>query len=264
MLSIVIVNFKNPPLLRLCLKSLERVLDPAFSKEIIVIDVASIPETRSVVTEGFPQAKIFPFKKNIGFTRGINEGIKKSQGDFILLLNADLIPTPHAVENMYNFMKAHPEIGITGPKLINFDGSDQDSCFRFPALVTILYRRTFLGRTSFGKKHLDRFLMKDKDKSKTIEADWLFGSPIMISRKGIDKVGLMDERFFLYMSDIDWPRRFWENGFKVLYYPEAKMYHYHLRHSKGKYGVLDAIFKKESRWHIFDALRYFLKYGFNK
>lgn len=264
MLSIVVVNFKNPPLLRLCLKSLNRVLDPNFKREVIVIDVASTISTRNVVTEEFPAIKLVPFKENIGFTRGVNEGIKKSQGDFIILLNADLIPTPHAIENMYNYMKQHPEVGIVGPKLINFDGSDQDSCFRFPALTTILYRRTPLGRTHFGKKHLNKFLMGERDKSKIMEADWLFGSPIMISRKGIEKVGLMDERFFLYMSDVDWPRRFWENGFKVLYYPDSKMYHYHIRHSKGRYGIFDVILKKESRWHVADALKYFVKYGFTK
>ena len=262
MLSIVIVNFKNPALLRLCLKSLERNLGKEFQREIIVIDVASSTSTRNVVTEEFPEVKLVPFKDNIGFTRGVNEGIKKSRGDFILLLNADLIPMPQAIEKMYGYMENHPEIGIMGPKLINFDGSDQDSCFRFPTPWTIVFRRTPLGQTYFGKKHLNNFLMSDCDKSKAIEADWLFGSPIMISKKAIDKVGLMDERFFLYMSDVDWPRRFWENGFKVLYYPDAKMYHYHLRHSKGRYGIFDVLFKKESRWHIKDALRYFIKYGF--
>ncbi len=264
MLSIIIVNFKNPALLRLSLKSLNHVLKDDFKKEIIVIDVNSGPGTRNVVTEEFPDVKIFPFKENIGFTRGVNEGIKRSSGDFILLLNADLIPLPGSIEDMYDFMRTHPEIGIIGPKLLNFDGSHQDSCFRFPTPLTLIYRRTFLGRLPFARKHLDRFLMRDADRTKALEVDWLFGSPIMISQAGIEKIGLMDERFFLYLSDIDWPKRFWENGFKVVYYPSAKMYHYHLRHSKGRYGLLDFILRKESRWHFLDALKYFKKYGFSK
>src|SRR3989344_608136 len=260
MLSIVIVNFKNPALLRLCLKSLNQVLKKDFEKEIIVIDVAGSIQTRNVITEEFPQTKLFPFKDNIGFTRGVNEGIKQSSGDNILLLNPDIIALPGAVEDMYSFMKANPKIGILGPKLLNFDGSDQDSCFRFPAPITFVYRRTILSKLPFAKKHLDHFLMHDADRSKVLEVDWLFGSPIMISHAGIDKVGLMDERFFLYLSDIDWPRRFWENGFKVVYYPFSKMYHYHIRHSKGRYGLLDFILKPEGRWHLMDAIRYFKKY----
>lgn len=261
MLSIVIVNYKNPALLRLCLGSLSRVLKPDFKKEIIVIDVASSMGTRNVVNEEFPEVKLVAFKDNVGFTKGVNEGIKKSQGDFILLLNADLIPQPGSIEVMLEFMKAHPDIGILGPTSLSFDGSVQDSCFRFPTPITLIYRRTFLGRLPFGRKNLNRFLMKDCDQSKEMPVDWLFGSPVMLSKRAIDRVGLMDERFFLYMSDIDWPRRFWENGFRVFYYPKAKMYHYHIRHSKGKYGIFDVIFKKESRWHLIDAIRYFMKYG---
>ena len=66
------------------------------------------------------------------------------------------------------------------------------------------------------------------------------------------------------MSDVDWARRFWENGFKVVYYPLSEMYHYHKRGSKGNLGPLDIFLKKESRLHLFDAVKYFKKYGFKK
>ena len=87
------------------------------------------------------------------------------------------------------------------------------------------------------------------------------GSAIMVSRKALDAVGLMDEKFFLYMSDVDWAKRFWENGFKVIYYPQSEMYHYHKRESKGHFSLLDIFMNKQSRLHITDALRYFRKYG---
>ena len=84
---------------------------------------------------------------------------------------------------------------------------------------------------------------------------------MMIKRKAVVKVGLMDEDLFLYMSDIDWPKRFWENGYKVIYYPESQMYHYHKRDSKGRFGIFDILFKKASRSHIVDAINYFKKHG---
>jgi len=74
----------------------------------------------------------------------------------------------------------------------------------------------------------------------------------------------MDEKFFLYMSDVDWARRFWENGFRVVYYPYSLMYHYHQRESKGRLGLFDIFINKQSRLHLIDAIRYFRKYGITK
>ena len=260
MLSIIIVNYKNPQLLRLCLKSFTTTLEPNFSREIIVADISSTIETRNVISE-FPSVKSICFKENIGYTKGVNEGIKNSNGDAVLILNSDIIPLKNSIENMYKYLGENSEIGIIGPQLLNFDGTQQISFFRFPSLWTLIYRRTFLGRLSFARNKLDYFTMKDTDHSKPHPVDWLMGSAFMARRKAIDRVGPMDETMFLYMSDVDWPRRFWENGYKVLYYPDSKLYHYHKRDSKGRFGILDILIKKESRWHIIDAIRYFRKYG---
>jgi GT2 family glycosyltransferase len=103
--------------------------------------------------------------------------------------------------------------------------------------------------------------MKDFDLTKTTPVNWLMGSALMISRSAIEKIGMMDEKLFLYMSEVDWAQRFWENGYTVIYYPSAKLYHYHKRESKGRFGVLDVLFKRETRWHITDAIYYFKKHG---
>ena len=97
--------------------------------------------------------------------------------------------------------------------------------------------------------------------SKTCPADWLSGSALMGSVAAARRVGPMDPSLFLYMSDVDWPRRFWENGYQVLFEPSAQMYHYHHRHSRSWLGMFDAIFNRQTHQHIHDALRYFKKYG---
>lgn len=260
MTSIIIVNHKNPPLLRLCLFSLKRVLAATFKHEIIVIDVATSPETRNVAKE-FHGVKWLGFKHNIGYTKGVNEGIKASSGDYVLILNPDIIPTTRSTEDLTSYLVTNTNVGLVGPRLLNFDSSPQSSCFRYYTPLTILCRRSFLGRTSFGKRIINKAIMTDKKLDEPTEAEWLMGSALMVSRKAVDKVGLLDERFFLYMSDIDWARRFWENGFKVVYYPYSEMYHYHKRESKGRFGALDILFNKQSRLHFADALRYFRKYG---
>ena len=261
MVSILVINWKSPPLLRLSLTSLEEVISPQFPHEIIVVDVESGPETENLVCEEFAKVIYLPFKRNIGYTKAVNEGIKVSKGEYILILNPDVIPFRHSIEDLATYMIQHPEVGMAGPQLLNFDGSIQQTAFRFYTPAVILFRRTFLGALPFAKKVLDRFLMKDKDLSKPTAAGWLMGSALMVSRAASQKVGLMDESLFLYMSDVDWPRRFWLSGFKVIYYPLARMYHYHLRASKGKLGILEVLTNRFTRMHLKDAFRYFWKYG---
>ena len=260
MTSIIIVNYKNPPLLRLCLSSLKRALSANFKHEILVVDIASIPETRNVIKE-FPGVKITTFKENIGYTKGVNEGVKASSGDYILILNPDIVPMTKSIEGLTSYLAANTNIGLAGPRLLNFDGSVQNSAFRYYTPLTVLCRRSPLGHTPFGKKILNKFVMADKKLNAPSEVEWLMGSAMLASRKAIDKVGLMDENFFMYMSDVDWARRFWENGFKVVYYPFSEMYHYHKRSSKGRFGPLDIFMNKQSRLHLVDAVRYFRKYG---
>lgn len=261
MLSIIIMNYKNAPLLRLCLKSLKRVLSNSFSYEIIVVDASAGPETSAVAIEEYPEVHYLPFKENVGYTRGVNEGIKIAKGDAIFIANPDIIPLEGSLEKMYEYLKNNPKIGMVGSQLLNFDGSFQQSCFRFYTPLTIIWRRTFLGRLPFIQKSLDRFQLKDKDLTKPLAVDWLMGSALMVSKDAVEKVGLMDEKFFLYMSDVDWPRRFWDNGYTVMFYPDVAMYHYHRRESRSALGELDALFNKQTRQHIKDAIRYFRKHG---
>lgn len=260
MLSIIIINFKNPSLLRLCLKSIIASLSAGFLHEIVVIDSKSSVETRNIVLE-FEQAKLVSFKTNIGYTRGVNEGIKNSSGDYFLILNPDIVPLKNSIEKLLDYIKTNKNIGLIGPRLLNFDGTSQSSCFRFYTPWIILCRRTFFGYLPQAKRTLDSFAMKDKDLNRLTYADWLMGSALMTSREAVQKIGLMDQNLFLYMTDVDWARRFWENGYKVLYYPESEMYHYHKRSSKGKFILSDILLKKEARWHIRDAIKYFKKHS---
>jgi hypothetical protein len=126
--------------------------------------------------------------------------------------------------------------------------------------MTIAYRRTFLGKFSFAKKHLDWFLMNDYDHKNPKEVDWIMGSAVMISRVAMEKVGLLDPRYFMYMEDVDWCRRFWENGFKVVYLPFAKMHHYHGKGSAKGGAIRSLLFNKYTWIHIASGIKYFKKF----
>jgi len=258
-LSIIITNYKNPDLLKLCINSiLNNVKNIEY--EIIVADSATEEVTEMMMREEFPAVKFFPFAQNVGFKKLVNTGIESSLGDYFLILNGDILVKKNSVEKMLEYAKKDNTLGMIGPRLLNFNGTPQDSCFRFYKPITIMYRRTVLGRLPFARKHLEWFLMKDYNRKEPMDVDWLMGSAMLIPRKAFEKVGPMDERFFMYMEDVDWCRRFWENGYKVLYYPLVEMLHYHGKGS-GKNGFFYSIFFNKLTWiHINSAIKYFLKY----
>ncbi|MDP2918332.1 MAG: glycosyltransferase family 2 protein, partial [bacterium] len=198
---------------------------------------------------------------NSGFGTAINWGINNAPeaAEYLLFLNPDIIIQGNALEKMLEFMAKRQDVALLGPKLLNPDLSGQNSCRRFITPQLILYRRTFLGRFSFARKALKHFLMEDIDHNKTQEVDWIFGACMMVRRSAIEEVGLMDERYFLYFEDMDWCRRFWEKGWKVCYYPEAKMIHYHRRESAAESGF-SVLFNRAARIHIASAVKYFIKF----
>ncbi len=259
-LSIIIVHYRTPEILKLCLASI-REAAVGVNYETVVIDSATTRVGQDIVRERFPEVTLLPFKENLGYSRGVNAGIKNSKGKYILILNPDVILTKGTAQKMLEYIKQHPDIGILGPKMLNFNGTHQKTYFSFYKPATVLVRRSgFLSKIKPFKKILDDFLMSGSDPSEIQTPDWLMGSALMISREALNKVGMMDERFFMYFEDVDWARRFWHNDYKIVYYPEAVMYHYHQRESKSRLGFFDAIFNRKTRWHIKSAIKFFLKY----
>ncbi|OGI25503.1 MAG: hypothetical protein A3J76_03605 [Candidatus Moranbacteria bacterium RBG_13_45_13] len=259
-LSIIVTSYKNPSVLRLCLEALKKnVLCQNY--EILVLDSATEEDTETMMREDFPDVSFFPFEKNLGFPRLVNHGLKYAKGDYILILNADIIIEKKSADILMEQLKADPSVGIVGPRLLNFDGKIQFSCFRFYTLPVILYRRTFLGKFGFARRKIDKFLYKDKDLEKPQEVDWLMGSAMMTSRRACDIVGPMEEKFgFMYFEDVDWCRRFWEKGFKVVYCPYVKMFHYHGKGSAGQSALGAVLFNRLTREHVKSAAKYFRKY----
>jgi len=253
-LSIIITHHNTPELLDLCLQSIKNTVKK-IEHEIIVVDSEAQERTQELLQEKYPKAKLIPFKKNVGYSKIVNVGLKKAKGDFILILNADIIVLEEAVSKMLKYIKKHDNVGIIGPQLIDFTGNVQNSSFAFPDLGTILARRTFLGKTKWGKRKVDKFIQS---------VDWVQGSAMMIRKSALKRVGLLDDRFFMYFEDTDWCRRFWQKGYKVVYLPAAKMAHYYHRTSKRLGPVLDIVFNRYARIHIISALKYFWKYRSSK
>ena len=264
-LSIIIVNYKTPALLKNCISALKKtVLTTAY--EIIAVDSESDGETPRMLAEEFPDVLCIVFRENSGYAKAVNAGIARAQGEYFLVLNTDIIATEYAIDTMVAYMEAEGKserVGMLGPKLYGFENEYQRSAFRFPSPFTIILRRTPLGALALFQSRLDAFLLADKkleDALAPVRVDWLMGAALLVSREAVARVGAMDESFFMYFEDVDWARRFWENGYAVMYHPLVRMYHYHQRTSH-RYGVFDAVLNAMARVHIQSALHYFLKHG---
>jgi len=259
MLSIIITHHKTPVMLRLCLKAIrENIVDIAH--EIIITDSEADFESQNSIKGEFSQIDFTFFPKNVGYAKLVNAGIKKSKGNYVLILNADIIVAKDSISKMIDYMESNPNTGLIGPKLLTFSNQAQNSCFRFPDLGAVLARRTLLGKSIWGRAKLNYFLIKDKNLSLPTKVDWLQGSAIMARREAIDKIGLMDERFFMYLEDTDWCRRFWENNYQVIYFPGAQVFHYYYRASKKWGNFLDIFLNKYTQIHLLSTFKYFWKW----
>lgn len=239
-ISIIIVNYKTPDLLKQCLNIIKKqVQNLGIDYELIIIDNSKI---------------------NRGYAKAVNLGIKKSdkKSNYLLIMTPDIFLQKNALQKMLEFMEQNPDTGLCGPYLLWPNKKPQESCFRFYKPWTILYRRTIFGKFPWAKKHLDKFLLKHTDLEKNPKApDWIKGCSMLIRRSAIKKTGLMDEKFFMYFEDVDLCRRFKRAGYAIACVPNA--FAVHLHHSSQKGGILH-ILQKQNRIHIKSAVKYFYKW----
>ncbi|OIP79084.1 MAG: hypothetical protein AUK17_01020 [Parcubacteria group bacterium CG2_30_44_18] len=262
-LSVIITHHRELNLLKKCLPLIREEIK-GMESEIIVILSEYQEETLSALKQEFNDVIFLPFEENLYFVRSINRGIERASGNYILLINDDVMVSPGSIRQLIDFLKTNEKVGLVGPRVLYPDGSSQPSCFRFYTPLTIVCRRTILGKIGFCKKINDNFLYKDKDiyRENGLTVDWLMnGSGVLTRKEDLEKVGPLDERLKHYFSDVDWCRRFWQNGFKVVYFPKAVFRHYHGKKSRGR-GLLSLLTNRMTRIHVADGMKYFWKWGF--
>jgi GT2 family glycosyltransferase len=202
-------------------------------------------------------------EKNVGYTRGNNLGVRRAEGEFIAIVNPDIIWRDNDVlQKLVDFGEKNPEVGIWAPKQINDDGSRPITVRAFPKFFVQIARRTFLRKLPGIKKIVAYDEMQHLDYDKTQEVDWIQSSFIMMRKEFWDELGSFDEAYFIFMSDAELCWQSWKRGKKVMLYPEAKVYADGIRCSRG--GFFTLFKSKILRQHVIDALRYFKKHLFEK
>ncbi len=258
-ISIVIVNYKSKGLTLNCVKSITEADFGHLEHEIIVIDNNSGDQLGEILAWQHPGVIFIQSSVNQGMGGGNNIGIKRAQGKYIVVMNPDTLAFKDTFIKLYEFMEANPRVGIAGPKQFNPDRTVQESRYRFPRILTLLYRRTFLGRLPFAKIALKHFLMEDISKEEVHDVDWLLGSCLFIRAHALKEVGVFDERFFLYFEDTDLCRRFWIKKWRVVYVPDAYIIHNHNRASADN-PWYTFFLNPASRRHLVSWLTYLLKW----
>lgn len=223
--SIVIVTWNCKKFLQECLDSLaEQRRSP--QTEIIVVDNASVDGSPELVRDSYPEVTLIRSSENLGFTKGNNVGIRKSSGEYVLLINPDVHVLDGCINKMLDYMEKNPRIGLLGPRMLGADGKSDRSYMGAPTLWNLLCRALALDALFPKSKLFGGFLMFYFDRSQTAEVDILNGWFWVTRREALDEVGLLDENLFMYGDDLDWSKRFRDAGWKVVYFPEAEAIHY--------------------------------------
>jgi GT2 family glycosyltransferase len=224
-LSIIIVTWNGKKYAEECLHSL--VTRPlGVPTEIIVVDNASSDGTPEAIRAQFPQVHLIENDKNLGFAKANNIGLAASRGEYVCLVNSDVVIPPACMERMVAYMDANPTIGVLGPKMLSPDGGIGYSVMRLPTVWNTLCCALGLHAVFPKSGWFGGFMMSGYPYNSIDDVEVLTGWFWMVPRKALDQVGGLDEQFFMYGEDIDWCYRFLKAGWRVVFYPDAEALHY--------------------------------------
>ncbi|MBD3341426.1 MAG: glycosyltransferase [Candidatus Lokiarchaeota archaeon] len=249
-LTIVIVNYNSNAVLENCLSSIENnTKDLAY--EIIIVDNAS-KDAIDYFKKNHPDINVIKNSKNMGFSYANNQGIKSSNGKYVLLLNPDTIIINNALKIMVDYMNENSMVGIIGPWVYEKDGKTlQLSCRSFPSFSTAFFNRySLFSKLLPRNKWTKQYLLTDWDHSHVTEVDWVSGCCMMIRKKMLDQIGLLDTRFFMYNEDVDLCLRANQNNWHVHYLPDAKIEH-HIGISSSSVQNKMVIERHKSMWKYY-------------
>jgi GT2 family glycosyltransferase len=225
-LSIIMVNYYSEMDLEKCIRSLQR-FEPPLQYELVIVDNGSPKDQLKTVLRQFESSldvKVIPNPENVGFARACNQGMTMSQGEYVLLLNPDILFVEDSITKMIDFLNHHQEVGVVGLKQISPSGRHYvgDAGY-YPTLGRAFNHSFFLSRL-FPNFYRGIYLIHDPVPT-PIEVDWVSGGCLLVREEVFHRVGGMDESFFLYSEDVEWCSRIKRNGWRIYYFPSTYIVH---------------------------------------
>ncbi len=225
-LSIIIVNYNVKFFLQQCLTSVFNALKKIES-EVWVVDNNSVDGSVKMIKNDFPQTKLLSNKKNVGFSKANNQAIKKSKGEYVVLLNPDTIVEETTFEKVVNFMDKHTNAGGLGVKMIDGKGNFLPESKRgVPTPEVSFYKMFGLTKLFPKSKRFAKYYYGHLSKDETNKVEVLSGAFMMLRKKVLDKIGYLDESFFMYGEDIDLSYRILKAGYDNYYFSDTTIVHY--------------------------------------
>lgn len=218
--SIIIPNWNGMPVLADCLESIDRCC-ARLDYEIIVIDNASTDNSCIVIKQNFPRVRLIRNDRNCMFAGPTNQGADRASGDFLFLLNNDVILEDGCLEILMEVLEKDNQIGAAAPQLRYSDGRIQSTCRYFPTFKNLIFSGLRL-ENCFPD---DGWKMKNRDHNAPGFVQQPMMSALLIRRDCWQNTGPLDERFPLYFNDVDWCYRAWQKGWKIFFEPGAKAVH---------------------------------------
>ena len=221
-LSVVIVNYQTFELTRNTVNSILK-YDYPFSYEILVVDNASGDDSLSKLQDYFgDKVEFIASPSNSGFAAGNNLALSVAKGDYVLLLNSDTVVWENTLEDIYNYMESHSDVGASGCRVLLENGDLDKACKRtFPNVKNSFFRLFHIP----NKSKDDNYNLDNLPDDEVYEIDCLTGAFMFIRKDALDEIGFLDETFFMYGEDIDLCFRIKEAGWKIVYYGKSKITH---------------------------------------
>lgn len=264
-LSIIILNHNTERLVAATIRSIEQALKKDW--EIIVVDNASTDNSVSMIKKEFPHVVLIENKQNVGFAGGCNLGMQMAKGKYVMLLNSDALFTPHGnIMTLLEYLDMHPEVAVVTPKVVLASGKlDKASHRGFPtpwnALTYYTKLEALLGKVPLLSRLVGGYHLTWKSLDQPHEIDSATGAAMIVRHSAIEKVGMLDDSFFMYGEDIDWCYRFKQAGWKIVFHPGFTVLH--LKNQSGIKRELhspeDLARRHQTTSHFFDTMTQFYK-----
>ena len=259
LLSVIIVNYNVESFLDQCLSSLKQSKGLLLGKdfEVFVVDNHSVDGSVEMVRSKYPWVRLIANPDNPGFAKANNQAIRLSQGKYVLLLNPDTLVENDTLENCVRFMEEHPDAGGLGVKMLDGQGRYlKESKRGLPTPSTAFYKITGLCRLFPRSKRFAAYYMGHLDPDTPHPVEILSGAFMMLRKEALDKIGLLDETYFMYGEDIDLSYRLLEGGYRNYYFPKTRIIHY--KGESTKKGSLNYVMVFYKAMEIFTR-KYFSK-----
>ncbi len=223
--SIAIVHYETPQLLVQCLEALQLAAERA-TTEVFVVDNASVVFDAPACERAFPGVNVVRNDTNLGFAKASNQALRIARGRYLLLLNPDAFVELDTLETMIRYLDARPDVGCATCRVELEDGSLDLACRRlFPTPERSLYRMLLLSRLFPRSRRFGQYNLTYLDDRRETEIDQPCGAFMMVRSELRDRVGLLDERYFMYGEDTDWAFRIKADGWRIMYTPITKVRH---------------------------------------